>query len=138
MSFQGDHYDVTAEARDEAIAMGAEPVRGRDLVRRLRAAGLRLAARERPGHWEKTGLWPPAGAAPDLAGLVPDLLVEAMVGCVVADWDSTTTASFRRSSEVAVVVESSGGLAVEGLLPVGVEVRCNHGQVIELFVPVPV
>jgi hypothetical protein len=39
--FQGDHYDVPAELRDQAIALGALPVDARDLVRRLRAAGLR-------------------------------------------------------------------------------------------------
>ena len=136
MSFQGDHYDLTAAARTEAIAMGAEAVGGRDLVRRLRAAGLRLAASERPGRWEKTGLWQPAGVAPALGGLVPDVLVEALEGCVVADWHAASTAAYSRSSEVVVVVESAGGLAVEGPLPVGVEVRCNHGRVLELFVPV--
>lgn len=39
--FQGDHYDVPAELREQAIALGAEAVDARDLVRRLRAAGLR-------------------------------------------------------------------------------------------------
>lgn len=40
-AFQGDHYDVPAELRDEAIAQGAQPVTGRDLITRLRASGLR-------------------------------------------------------------------------------------------------
>ncbi len=40
-AFQGDHYDVPAHVRDEAIALGAEPVDARVLVRRLRDAGLR-------------------------------------------------------------------------------------------------
>lgn len=39
--FQGDHYDVPAELRDEAIALGAQPVSGRELITRLRASGLR-------------------------------------------------------------------------------------------------
>jgi hypothetical protein len=39
--FQGDHYDVPADYRERAIELGAEPVDARDLVRRLRAAGLR-------------------------------------------------------------------------------------------------
>lgn len=39
--FQGDHYDVPAAVRLEAIALGAAPVDARVLVRRLRAAGLR-------------------------------------------------------------------------------------------------
>lgn len=40
-AFQGDHYDVPAWLRAEAIELGATPVDGRELVRRLRAAGLR-------------------------------------------------------------------------------------------------
>jgi hypothetical protein len=45
--FQGDHYDVPEEAWDDAVALGATPIESRDLVRRLRAAGLRRARRER-------------------------------------------------------------------------------------------
>ncbi len=40
-AFQGDHYDVPRHVRDEAIVLGATPVDARELVRRLRAAGLR-------------------------------------------------------------------------------------------------
>lgn len=40
-AFQGDHYDVPADYRERAIELGATAVDGRDLVRRLRAAGLR-------------------------------------------------------------------------------------------------
>ena len=40
-AFQGDHYDVPDEYRTRAIELGATPVDARDLVRRLRAAGLR-------------------------------------------------------------------------------------------------
>lgn len=39
--FQGDHYDVPADLRAAAIAAGAVPVSARELVHRLRAAGLR-------------------------------------------------------------------------------------------------
>jgi len=44
-AFQGDHYDVPADLRLVAIQHGATPVGARELVRRLRAAGLR-----RPRH----------------------------------------------------------------------------------------
>lgn len=43
--FQGDHYDVPGELRDEAIALGAEPVTGRELISRLLASGLRQRKR---------------------------------------------------------------------------------------------
>lgn len=39
--FQGDHYDVPAELRPRAIALGARPVTGRELITRLIASGLR-------------------------------------------------------------------------------------------------
>ncbi len=43
--FQGDHYDVPAEVRERAIALGAQPVSSGELIRRLRAAGLRRSSR---------------------------------------------------------------------------------------------
>lgn len=52
-AFQGDHYDVPADAREQAIALGAEAVDARVLVRRLNASGLRRPARE---HREEAAL----------------------------------------------------------------------------------
>ncbi len=40
-AFQGDHYDLPADMRNAAIALGAQPVSGRELITRLRASGLR-------------------------------------------------------------------------------------------------
>jgi Protein of unknown function (DUF4031) len=40
-AYQGDHYDVPAELRERALALGATPVASRELVRRISAAGLR-------------------------------------------------------------------------------------------------
>ncbi|HEY6533274.1 MAG TPA: DUF4031 domain-containing protein [Acidimicrobiales bacterium] len=40
-AFQGDHYDVPEEYRDDVVRLGAVEVDARVLVRRLRAAGLR-------------------------------------------------------------------------------------------------
>ena len=42
-AFQGDHYDIPSPLRDRALALGAQPVRARELVARLRGAGLRRA-----------------------------------------------------------------------------------------------
>jgi hypothetical protein len=45
--FQGDHYDVPEELHVELIAAGALLVESRELLRRLRGAGLRLSPAER-------------------------------------------------------------------------------------------
>jgi hypothetical protein len=45
--FQGDHYDVPEELRPVLIAGGAQVVPSRELVRRLRDAGLRLTPAQR-------------------------------------------------------------------------------------------
>lgn len=43
--FQGDHYDIPRDVRDRAIALGAVPVTSRELLTRLRGAGLRRSSR---------------------------------------------------------------------------------------------
>ena len=43
--FHGDHYDVPTEWRERAIEMGAVSVSSRELLRRLRDAGLRRSRR---------------------------------------------------------------------------------------------
>ncbi len=45
--FHGDHYDVPAEHYDAMVARGAVPTPTRELLRKLRAAGLRLSAAQR-------------------------------------------------------------------------------------------
>jgi hypothetical protein len=40
--FQGDHYDVPTEIRASAIELGARAVSSRELLVRLRDAGLRI------------------------------------------------------------------------------------------------
>ena len=47
-AFGGDHYDVPAEYRDRAIELGAIPVESREIVRRLKAAGLRRRVHHQP------------------------------------------------------------------------------------------
>jgi 2-hydroxychromene-2-carboxylate isomerase len=47
-AFQGDHYDVPTELRDQALRLGATAVSSRELVVRVRAAGLRRPPAHRP------------------------------------------------------------------------------------------
>ena len=47
-AFQGDHYDIPASLREPALALGAEAVPARELLGRLKAAGLRRP-KSRPG-----------------------------------------------------------------------------------------
>lgn len=46
-AFQGDHYDIPEDRREDLIAAGAVVVGSRELARRLRAAGLRLSPEQR-------------------------------------------------------------------------------------------
>ena len=45
--FHGDHYDIPEEYRDGLIAAGAVPVESRELIRRLKAVGLRMSPADR-------------------------------------------------------------------------------------------
>lgn len=45
--FQGDHYDIPEEYRQTMIDGGATVVESRELLRRLKAAGLRLTPAQR-------------------------------------------------------------------------------------------
>ena len=56
-SFDLDHYDVPAERYDDLVAAGAHPVSAHELIRRLRASGLRVPAVQRPLHTELTHRW---------------------------------------------------------------------------------
>jgi hypothetical protein len=58
-AFQGDHYDVPTEMRDAAVLLGAEAVPGRELVVRLRAAGLRRHPRRASGGPDAGRIRPP-------------------------------------------------------------------------------
>ena len=47
-AFQGDHYDIPEDLYDVAVEAGAQPVDARELLSRLRAAGLRRKKRHEP------------------------------------------------------------------------------------------
>lgn len=48
--FDEDHYDVPVERYDEVVAAGAVEVSGGELIRRLRASGLRVTQAQRVGR----------------------------------------------------------------------------------------
>ena len=54
-AFDLDHYDVPAELYGELVRAGASAVGGRELVRRLRASGLRIPAKDREAHRRPQG-----------------------------------------------------------------------------------
>lgn len=54
-AFDLDHYDVPAEQHARLIEAGAQHVGGRELVRRLRASGLRITARQRRAQASSEG-----------------------------------------------------------------------------------
>ena len=60
--FQGDHYDVPEPVRARAVALGAAEVASGELVRRLRAAGLRRPRRGRRDGGDP----PPTGGEHDV------------------------------------------------------------------------
>lgn len=64
LGFQGDHYDVDEVDRIRAVELGAETVGSRELVRRLRAAGLR--DRTAKPSWQRLGEWPAGVAISDV------------------------------------------------------------------------
>lgn len=51
-AFDRDHYDVPARRYDDLVTQGARPVGARELVRRLRASGLRVRSKERADRLE--------------------------------------------------------------------------------------
>jgi hypothetical protein len=73
--FQGDHYDIPEELRVGAVAAGAGPVSSRELVRRLRASGLRLTAAQRR---QLAGQVPAGGGVEPLVEPVGDVQTRAV------------------------------------------------------------
>jgi hypothetical protein len=48
-AFDHDHYDVPLERREALITLGADPVSGRELLRRLQRSGLRVTQAQKNG-----------------------------------------------------------------------------------------
>lgn len=73
-AFDGDHYDVPEARHEQLVGQGAVPVTAGELIRRLRASGLRVPARERPSHVQRVlqDRW--RALAPDAPELGTELL----------------------------------------------------------------
>jgi len=61
--FDHDHYDVPLERREAIIALGAQPVTGRELLSRLQRSGLRVtqAQKKQRAQQQTTTRQSPAG-----------------------------------------------------------------------------
>jgi hypothetical protein len=107
LSFSGDHYDVNAAARGRAIELGATATTGRDIVRRLRAAGLR---RRDVGHWREIATVPVQDLYDTLLPLVSgpsDRLIEAGVSSVIEAGPTSQARIAARGEEVISVVTTA-------------------------------
>lgn len=119
VAFQGDHYDVDAEYRERAVVAGAQPVGSRELVRRLRRAGLRLSPAGRPAPWSAahSGPWPlPAAVRTSVAPHLDDVLAALLA----VDLPATEAVVLQRAGEQAVLVRVAGPIDIP--VPTGVRV----------------
>jgi pimeloyl-ACP methyl ester carboxylesterase len=86
--FQGDHYDVPEDYRDEMLELGAQLVESRVLVRRLRTAGLRLSPAQRRGSAATTSpTLPRVRLHLDCSGAGAPLVFIHGMGSSSATWD---------------------------------------------------
>lgn len=115
LSFSGDHYDVTAATRERALGLGAELTSAREIVRRLRAAGLR---RRNMGRWQELAPAPVEHLSEHLALHVGPAAVghvDAVTPQIVAAEPTSEARIAVRGEEIVAAVttrrESAGRLA---------------------------
>ena len=112
LGFQGDHYDVEAVDRERALELGAEPVDARELLSRLRGAGLRR--RDDKPTWERV-----AAAEIGEALVVPSTIeVPAPIAAAV-----DTLRGLDRSSRSAVFVDATHAVVLFDWHGAAVETR---------------
>lgn len=151
VAFQGDHYDIEAADRTLALTLGAHACSSRELVSRLRVAGLRLA----PGAYEKWTLAASKSRPLTISELaahnVPDRLAgplrEPNVRRLVDRADGWLY--LRRSAAAAIVIhgrsaEVADRIRSEALVAdphpdasLYVRVDQRHGWSVELIDPAP-
>ena len=129
VAFQGDHYDLDETGRSAALSFGATEVGGRDLVRALKASGLRRG----PNVWR--------GGMSAVASMdAPRLTTERLV---LRQWQPTDFEFARkldtdpkimklmggtRTAEqtIAQLNQDAVGLALRGIGKWAVELQSNH------------
>lgn len=122
--FEGDHYDVPESRYQEMLAAGAKPVSSRELLRRLRASGLRRPKRR--GERVLGSNFPASGADDGRR-------LDVVLSCLPPPWPA-------RSLTLVVTASSSDGIAVllrpdaERVLPEARGTR-THGLEISEAVP---
>ena len=136
VGFQGDHYDVHEVDHERAIALGAAEIDSRDLVRRLRASGLRL--RGGLPSWEILH----DGRSSDEPHRLIDLVRQRDLGPSLREGVRALEAPpgghvvlLERSGEVGVVIEGPEGLAAraEGIDVAEVWIHHEERVVVELL-----
>jgi hypothetical protein len=138
LSFQGDHYDVDEASRALALDAGALAVDSRELVRRMRAAGLR---RRDPWRLVDRGRIPHGDVGPRLErlGLTPPM-TGAAVGVAAGMGGVLEVTVLQRVSEVGVGLLGDRGTAppAPSQPPAGLEVHVweDDGRpLVELVMP---
>ena len=134
MSFQGDHYDIPKEVRDQAIILGAIEIDGRELLARLKKAKLRLPVSERPGKWEKIYSFPPTGVPPDLSEVKTIKKLPELGKFVRVDWELAEVTVFQRRHEMALVLEGASGLIIKSNFLRKLDWRCIDGKLLEILI----
>lgn len=92
-SFDLDHYDVSAANYDRAVALGALPVSGREVVHRLRDAGLRVRQVDRIAvtplrrRQYLVEQWESLGTQIGTGGAVSARAWQALGGELIARWN---------------------------------------------------
>ncbi|MDW3176647.1 MAG: DUF4031 domain-containing protein [Acidimicrobiia bacterium] len=144
VSFQGDHYDIDIDTRRIAVEIGAIECDSRELVRRLKAAGLRL----RPSGYVKWELDYRIDSAVDddvwsaLVGRHPHVnrVVDLEPGLDGFHRDATGCFVLKRGDAEAVAVHGQGELHTGIENPtLGVFVRHDRfgAWSVESFSPAP-
>lgn len=106
VSFQGDHYDIDVDTREVAIANGATRCDSRDMIRRMRAAGLRL----RPSSFTK---WDLAKRSDEEEGVPTEVLTDPVLAQFLDRMDGWFVLSRLRDTG-----ERSTGVVVMGSAPI--------------------